>query len=62
MQRAALYLSGIVFLLVAAMHAARLALGARVLIGDWSFPMWGSGIAVVVLVMLAWVCFRSARR
>ena len=44
--------TGIIFLVIAALHAVRLALGWEAMIGGWQVPMWLSVVAVVVATAL----------
>lgn len=60
MQRAMLYLSGSLFALVAVAHVMRLVLNVKIVIQGWSVPLWTSALAIVLTVMLAWLCFRAA--
>ncbi len=62
MQRAMLYISGFIFALVAIAHIVRLLLEVEILINGWVLPLWASGVGSVVPVILAWLCFRAARR
>jgi len=62
MQRAMLYISGFIFALVAIAHIVRLLLEVEILINGWVLPLWVSGVGSAVPVILAWLCFRAARR
>ncbi|MDX8391822.1 MAG: hypothetical protein R8K53_04550 [Mariprofundaceae bacterium] len=62
MQKAVLYLVGIVFLLVAAAHVVRLLLAVKIVIGGWIAPLWISGIGIAIPLLLSWLCLRAARR
>ncbi|MDQ6986212.1 MAG: hypothetical protein Q9M25_00200 [Mariprofundaceae bacterium] len=62
MQKAVLYLVGVVFLLVAAAHVVRLLLAVEIVIQGWILPLWVSAIGVAVPLVLAWLCLRTARR
>ncbi|HST07973.1 MAG TPA: hypothetical protein VLJ83_07355 [Gemmatimonadaceae bacterium] len=53
--------SGVVFALVALMHAWRFVLGVPVQIGAWSVPQWVSVVAAIVAAALSVWAFRSAR-
>jgi hypothetical protein len=48
-----------VFLSVAFLHAVRVAYEAPFVFGSVEVPMWLSGLAVVLLVILAWFNWRS---
>ncbi|MDX8406844.1 MAG: hypothetical protein R8L58_00505 [Mariprofundaceae bacterium] len=61
MQRWLLRLAGLLFLLIAAAHVARFILHIDIVIGHWAVPMWASPVAVVVLLLLAWLYFRVSR-
>jgi len=62
MQRVMLYLAGTIFSLVAIAHIVRLLLEVGILINGWVLPLWVSVVGAVVPVILAWFCFRAARR
>jgi len=53
--------AGLIFLLVAVMHALRLALGWHVTFGGWTLPMWVSGVALVITGFLAYQGLRLSR-
>lgn len=46
--------SGAVFVVVAGMHALRLAWGWDVVFGSWAVPMWLSVAGIVFAGWLAW--------
>jgi hypothetical protein len=52
--------SGVVFTLVAILHAWRFAADIPVQIGTWNFSRSLSGVAVIVAALLALWAFRSA--
>ena len=54
--------SGIIFTLVAVLHALRLALGWSALIGSWSMPMWLSGVGLVIAGFLAYSAFNLSSK
>jgi len=62
MQRIMLYLAGTIFSLVAIAHIVRLLLEVEILVNGWVLPLWVSVVGTVVPVILAWFCFRAARR
>jgi len=62
MQKSMLYLAGIIFVLVATAHIVRLLLEVEILVNGWVLPLWVSVVGSVVPVLLAWLCFRAARR
>ena len=49
--------AGVVFSLVAVLHALRLLLGWDAVIGGWSVPMWLSWLALAVAGYLAYTAF-----
>lgn len=51
-------ISGIIFLIVAVVHALRLVYGWQVIIGDWAMPTSISIIGLVVAGYLAFAAFR----
>jgi hypothetical protein len=53
--------AGLIFLLVAIMHALRLAFRWEVVLNGWSVPLWVSGVALVVAGFLASEGFRHSR-
>jgi hypothetical protein len=53
--------AGIIFSLVALLHALRLLRGWHVLIGDLSVPVWLSWLGLVIAGYLAYQGFRSSR-
>jgi hypothetical protein len=61
MSRSYCLTSGIVFILVALMHAWRIALDLPMQIGAWSVPPSLSGLAAIGAALLAVWAFRSAR-
>jgi hypothetical protein len=51
--------ASVLFLLVALGHVARLVMGWKVIVGDWTMPMWLSVAVIVVCVGLSvgmWMC------
>ena len=61
-QHAYLLVAGAVFLLIALGHVTRLIFGVSFVVQDFPIPMWGSGLAVVVMGFLAYQGFRLARK
>ena len=53
---------GLVFLLIAVMHALRLALKWEVVLNGWSVPMWVSAIAIAITAYLAFEGLNLGRR
>lgn len=52
---------GVIFLLIAVLHALRLLYGWSAEIGGWMVPMWFSWVALVIAGYLAWSAFRLKR-
>ena len=53
--------SGIIFLIVGVVHAARSLYGWEANIGAWMVPMWVSWAATVIALFLASAAWRLAR-
>ncbi len=51
--------AGVVFSIVAALHALRLLLGWEAMIGGWAVPMWLSWVALAAAGYLAYTAFSS---
>ena len=49
--------TGVVFSLIAALHALRLLLGWEAVIGGWNVPLWLSWVAIAVSGYLAYTAF-----
>lgn len=60
MQRFVLIMVGVIFLMVATAHVARVLLETKVLIDGWPLPIWASMPAALVLILLSYLCFRAA--
>jgi uncharacterized membrane protein len=60
-QRTYLLVAGIIFSLVAILHALRLLRGWHVVIGDLSVPVWISWIGLAIAAYLAYEGLRSSR-
>jgi hypothetical protein len=54
-------IAGVLFVLVALAHVARLVLDVPIRIGDWALPMAVSWVAAPVFAALAAWAFRSTR-
>ena len=52
-QKTYLVLSGIIFIAVALLHAARMAFGWEVSVGGWTVPMWVSWAGLLASGFLA---------
>ena len=50
--------AGVVFSLIAVLHALRLLLGWEAMIGGWLVPMWLSWLALAVAWYLAFTAFK----
>jgi len=61
-QKAFFVLAGVIFALVALLHALRIYMGWSVVIGSWTAPMWLSWIALVVAGGLSYFGLRLATR
>lgn len=55
-------IAAVVFGLIALGHVARLVFGVSVVVQDFSIPMWGSILAVIVMGFLAYEGFRLAKK
>ena len=55
-------IAGIIFSLVALLHALRLLRGWHVVIGDLSVPVWVSWLGLVIAGYLAYQGFQLSRR
>jgi hypothetical protein len=55
-------IAGIIFSLVALLHALRLLRGWHVVIGDLSLPVWVSWLGLVIAGYLGYQGFRLSRR
>lgn len=49
---------GVVFSIIAVLHALRLLFGWQAVIGGWNVPTWLSGLALVVSGYLAYTAFK----
>ena len=61
-EKTLLMIAGFVFLIVAAAHLLRLALGWQLILGDFTVPLWLSWFGVVVTVYLSYSSFHFAMR
>jgi hypothetical protein len=61
-ERAFLVTAGIVFLLIAFGHLARIVFGVPFIVQDIAVPLWLSGIAVVIAGFLSYEGFHFARK
>ena len=61
-QKTFFLISGVVFSLVAVLHALRLALSWEAVIGGWIVPSWVSGVALLVAGYMAYTAFSLSKR
>ncbi len=61
-QRTFSLIAGVVFGLIALGHVLRIVFGWPFTIQEFSVPMWGSGLAVVVMGYLSYEGFRLTRK
>lgn len=61
-QRIFSIVAGLIFLLVAVMHALRLALKWEVVLNGWPVPIWVSPVALVIAGYLAYEGLSLSRR
>jgi uncharacterized membrane protein YozB (DUF420 family) len=54
--------AGLIFLLVAVVHALRLVFGWHVTFGGWTVPMWVSALALLIAAYLAFEGLKLGRR
>lgn len=53
--------TGLIFLLIALLHLARLIFGWEAIIGGWSVPTWISGVALLVAAYLGYEGLRLSK-
>ena len=53
--------TGLIFLLIALLHLARLIFGWEAIIGGWSVPTWISGVALLVAAYLGYEGLRVSK-
>lgn len=58
MQKTYYLVTGVIFSLIALLHALRLVYGWEAVIGGWAVPMWLSGLALLVALFLSFQGFR----
>ena len=59
---AILWIAGVLFAVVAALHVLRFVLGVSVVIGGWSMPVWWSLPGCVLAAAVAGTCFWGGKR
>ena len=55
-------IAGVIFLIVAVVHALRAILGWQAIIGGWTIPMWLSWPAVVIAGYLAYKGLKHSKQ
>ena len=55
-------LAGVIFLVIAIAHLARVVFRVPVVVEEIDVPMWASAIAVIVMAFLAYEGFHLARK
>jgi hypothetical protein len=55
-------LAGVIFLIVAVVHALRFVFQWQVIVAGWQVPMWLSAVAIVVATYLAYEGLRTRKR
>ena len=61
-ERTLLIIAGIVFLVVALAHLARLAFGLNIALGDFAVPLWLSWVGFLIAGYLSYASFHFALR
>ena len=54
--------TAVLFLVIAVLHALRLAYGWTAVLGGWTVPAWLSLVALVVAAYLAWQGFKLGKK
>ncbi len=60
-QRTFSLVAGLIFLLIAVMHALRLVFKWEAVLNGWPVPMWISAVALVIAAFLAYEGFRLGK-
>ncbi|HWI77068.1 MAG TPA: hypothetical protein VNS53_08320 [Sphingomicrobium sp.] len=55
-------IAAIIFLIMAVVHAYRLATQFQITVGNHTIPMWVSWAGLIIPLLLAWGLWREARR
>jgi hypothetical protein len=55
-------IAGIIFLIMAVIHAYRLVRHFPITVGSHSVPMWCSWVGLIIPLLLAWGLWRESRR
>ncbi len=61
MKNAALYVAGIIFLLIAVLHLVRLFYKIEVVAGGFVLPLWFSVAGLLLATLLSYWMFRASR-
>ena len=61
MKDIALKTAGIIFLIIALLHALRLVLKIEVVVNGWVLPVWFSIVGFVIVALLSRWMFQSAK-
>ena len=59
-ERTLLMIAGLIFLVVALVHLARLAFGIDIILGDFAIPLWLSWVGVIFAGYLSYASFHFA--
>ena len=54
--------TGVIFLIIAVMHALRIVYGWEAMIGGWAVPIWFSWIGVLLAGFLSYTGITSSRK
>ncbi len=53
--------AGVIFLLIAVLHALRVVFGTEAVLEGWALPMWVSWVAALIAAYLAYQGFRLSK-
>ncbi len=54
--------AGVIFLLIALLHAFRIVFGVEWIVEGWAVPMWASWVAVPIAAYLAYQGYRLSKK
>ncbi len=54
--------TGVIFLLIALLHAFRIVFGVEWIVEGWAVPMWASWVAVPIAAYLAYQGYRLSKK
>ena len=54
--------AGVIFLLIAVLHALRVVFGTDAVLEGWALPMWVSWVAALIAAYLAYQGFRLSKK